>query len=130
MNNLEWFHSLNKPFLSPPDWIFTPVWTTLYILMALALIIYIDGDGLRKEKQIPTIFFTIQLILNLLWPATFFGNTNILGGFIIIILLNVFILLTIVGFYKRSKVAAILLIPYLLWVMFATYLNCQFYIFN
>lgn len=130
MNNIEWFHSLNKPFLNPPDWIFTPVWTGLYILMGLSLIIFIDGDGLNKEKRIPAIFFMIQLILNLLWPATFFGNMNIFGGFIIIILLNVFILLTIIGFYKHSKLAAILLVPYQIWVMFATYLNFQFYILN
>lgn len=131
MNNLEWFHTLNKPSLAPPDWFFTPVWTVLYILMGLSLIIFINGDGkIRKEKQAAVVFFTLQLVLNLLWAPTFFGGMNLLGGFIIIILLNVFILLTIIAFYKYSKLAACLLIPYQIWVMFATYLNFQYYVLN
>lgn len=131
MENLIWFQSLNKPFLTPPNWVFTPVWTILYIMMGLSLIVFINGDGkIKKEKRAGVIFFMTQLVLNLLWSPTFFGQMNLLGGLIIIIFLNVFILLTIISFFRYSKLAAWLLVPYLLWVMFATYLNFQYYVLN
>ena len=129
MNNLEWFYTLNKPLLNPPAWLFAPVWTILYIMMGLSLVFLIK-NGATRSKQKPVILFIIQLVLNLLWVPTFFGNKNILGGLIIIILLSIFILWTIISFYKHSKIAAGLLIPYFLWVLFATYLNYQYYALN
>ncbi len=129
MQNMEWFHSLNKPFLSPPDWIFVPVWSVLYVLMALSFIFFIKG-GLSKNKRLPLIFFIIQLALNLAWSPVFFGMQNILGALIIIVFMWLFTLLTIVYFLRHSILASILLIPYLIWISFAFYLNFGFYVLN
>ena len=129
MNNMNWYDTLNKPFLNPPSVIFTPVWTILYIMMAISLILYIRG-GNTKEKLKGIILFGIQLALNLSWSSVFFGMKNIPLALLIIILMWISILFTIIIFYKHSKIAAILLIPYFLWVSFATYLNFGFFILN
>ncbi len=129
MQNMEWFHSLNKPFLSPPDWIFVPVWSVLYVLMVLSFIFFIKG-GMNKNKRLPLIFFIIQLALNLAWSPVFFGMQNILGALIIIVFMWLFTLLTIVYFLRHSILASILLIPYLIWISFAFYLNFGFYVLN
>lgn len=129
MQNMNWFEILNKPFLNPPDWLFAPVWIILYIMMAGSLFLFI-GDGMRKEKYLPLTFFLIQLALNLAWSPVFFGMQNILGGFIIIVFMYIFLLLTIITFFKYSKVASLLLIPYLLWLSFAAYLNFAFLVLN
>ncbi len=128
MDNMTWFESLNKPFLAPPNWIFTPVWTVLYILMGVALVVYLRGFG--RDKSTGILYFFVQLVLNLLWPSVFFGNMDIRGGLVVIALLAVFLILTIIEFYKKSKLAAFLMVPYLVWVIFATYLNYQYYILN
>lgn len=124
-----WFDSLNKPFLNPPDWLFAPVWIVLYIMMAGSLFLFI-GDGMKRGKYLPLTFFLIQLALNLAWSPVFFGMQNILGGFIIIVFMYIFLLLTIITFFKYSKVASLLLIPYLLWISFAAYLNFAFLVLN
>lgn len=129
MQNMNWFESLNKPFLNPPDWLFAPVWIILYIMMAGSLFLFI-GDGMKKEKYLPLTFFLIQLALNLAWSPIFFGMQNILGGFIIIVFMYIFLLLTIITFFKYSKVASLLLVPYLLWLSFAAYLNFAFLVLN
>lgn len=124
MMNLDWYHNLNKPFLNPPDWIFTPVWTILYVLILVAFIILLFNK-VCKNKVKPIILFATQLILNLMWTPAFFYFQNIKLGLIIVFALWATILLTIRAFYKCSKVAAILLIPYFLWVSFALYLNFE-----
>jgi len=121
---MEWYHTLNKPAFNPPDWLFAPVWTVLYITIALSLIIYLR-NGHLKEKSAGIIAFLAQLFLNLIWAPTFFANQNINGAFAIIILLIFAILITIILFYKHSKVAAILLLPYFVWTCFAAYLNFE-----
>ena len=129
MKNMEWFNSLNKPFLSPPDWLFTPVWLVLYIMIFASLVLF-WGDGITKEKRLPLIFFIIQLVLNWLWVPIFFGMENILGGFIIIVIMYIFLWLTIITFFKYSKLASILLLPYLFWISFAAYLNFGYLVLN
>lgn len=129
MKNMEWFDSLNKPFLSPPDWLFTPVWLVLYIMIFASLILF-WGDGITKEKRLPLVFFIIQLALNWLWVPIFFGMQNIIGGFIIIVIMYIFLWLTIITFFKYSKVASLLLLPYLLWISFAAYLNFGYLVLN
>ena len=129
MKNMEWFDSLNKPFLSPPDWLFTPVWLVLYIMIFASLILF-WGDGITKEKRLPLVFFIIQLALNWIWVPIFFGMQNILGGFIIIIIMYIFLWLTIITFFKYSKVASLLLLPYLFWISFAAYLNFGYLVLN
>ena len=122
MKNMDWYHSLNQPPLSPPDWLFAPVWSILYILMFVSLIILLKNGNI-KEKAAPLTLFGSQLIFNLLWTPTFFVNKNISGALIISILLVIAVYQTIRSFYIYSKTAALLLIPYLLWTMFALYLN-------
>ena len=128
MFNSFWHDSLTKPFLSPPNWVFAPVWLILYITIFVSLILYTLKPA--EGKTLGYIFFGVQLILNLLWSPAFFGMQNILLAFVIVLLLDIFVLLTILEFYSVSKVAGIILIPYLLWILFATYLNCAYLILN
>ncbi len=123
-----WYALLHKPFFSPPNWIFAPVWTTLYILMGISFYI-IWEKGLRKNKT-GVLFFALQLILNILWSLLFFGLHNPLFGVICIVFLWASILATIITFYRTSKAAGWLLVPYILWVSFASGLNYFVYILN
>ena len=129
MKNLDWFHTLNKPTFAPPDMIFGPVWTALYILMVVSVFLLLK-EPTSKSKLIPITLFIAQLILNLLWSPVFFGNMDIKGGLVIVISLLIVLILTIISFYRISNTAGLLLIPYLLWVIFASALNYQYYILN
>lgn len=117
-----WYAGLNKPTFSPPNWVFGPVWTLLYFLMGVALF-------LVWRKKIPMIF-SLQLILNFVWSVVFFGMRSPLGGLIVIVLLWLAILGSIINFWKISRWAGILLIPYLGWVTFASILNYNIFILN
>jgi len=117
-----WYASLNKPSFNPPGWIFGPVWITLYILMGISFyLIWMKKDKINF-KLLSSLFFT-QLTLNSLWTIIFFGLHSPFFAFIEIIILWIMILLCIILFYKVSKVSSYLLIPYLLWVSFASILN-------
>ncbi len=129
MKNMDWFDSLNKPFLNPPDWIFTPVWTILYIMIAISFFLFLRG-GITKEKRWPLAFFLIQLALNFAWSPIFFGMQNISLAFVVLVLMYLFLILTIITFFKYSKLASIMLIPYMLWLSFAAYLNFSFLVLN
>lgn len=129
MKNMDWFDNLNKPFLNPPDWLFAPVWTILYILIAISFLLFLKG-GMNKEKRMPLIFFIIQMLLNFAWSPVFFGLENIALALVIIFLMWIFILLTVIVFFKHSKLAALLLLPYLIWVSFAFYLNFSYFVLN
>ncbi|MDQ3193550.1 MAG: tryptophan-rich sensory protein [Bacteroidota bacterium] len=125
-----WYASLNKPSFNPPDWLIAPVWVVLYLLMGISLFL-IWKEGLKnKEVKTAFILFIIQLIFNVLWPVVFFGGHSIPGGLIVLIILWLLILITIIKFKNISRTAAILLIPYLLWVSFATLLNFFIYKLN
>ena len=129
-NNLyPWYELLSKPSFNPPSWVFSPVWTTLYTLMGISLFLILKADKSRN-KTLGTVFFGIQLILNGLWSIVFFGLHQIILAFVVIILLMLFIILSIWKFYNISKSAAYILIPYLLWVSFATVLNFALYLLN
>lgn len=128
MYNSDWYNSLIKPFLSPPDRVFLPVWTVLYITILISFILYFINPN--KNKKTGYIFFFVQLVLNLSWSFVFFKFKSISGGLIIIFLLGVFIFLTIKKFYSVSKISGLILIPYFLWVLFAAYLNLGFLILN
>lgn len=118
-----WYASLNKPSFTPPDWLFSPVWISIYFLMGISLFL-VWHIGLKEKKvKIAIAIFAIQLILNSLWSVIFFGSKSILGGFIVIIFLWIAILATIISFFKISKAAGILLMPYILWVSYAAVLN-------
>ncbi|OGS25025.1 MAG: TspO protein [Elusimicrobia bacterium RIFOXYB2_FULL_48_7] len=118
-----WYVTLNKPSFNPPNWIFGPVWTALYLLMGIALfLVWKKYDGSKGVKAALSVFF-IQLFLNTTWSILFFGMRNPLAGLVEIAALWIAILLTILSFYKISKTAAVLLLPYILWVSFAAILN-------
>lgn len=129
MENMTWFDSLNKPFLNPPNWLFTPVWIILYIMIATSFFLFMK-NGYTKEKRIPLTFFIVQLILNFAWAPAFFMLKNIELAFLIIVLLYFFLILTIITFFRHSKTASLLLLPYLFWVTFAIYLNFGFLVLN
>lgn len=118
-----WYVFLNKTVITPPNWVFGPAWTLLFILMALAVFLVWRRRGADKKENTALILFGIQLILNVMWSIIFFGSHQILLAFFEIILLWVAILLTIIWFAKSSKLAAWLLVPYIGWVSFAAVLN-------
>ena len=129
-NNLyPWFSLLTKPSFNPPSWIFSPVWTVLYTLMGISLFLFLKADNF-KNKTIGVVFFAIQLVLNGLWSIVFFGLHQLLLAFVVIMALLVFIILSIIEFYKVSKPAAYILIPYLIWASFASVLNISLYLLN
>ncbi len=128
MFNSNWYNFLTKPLFAPPNSIFTPVWTILYITIFISLILYIKAS--YQNKKAGFIYFIIQLILNLIWAPIFFGLKNIPLAFIDIIFLDIFTILTIKKFYSVSKASSLILIPYLLWICFATYLNLGYMLLN
>jgi tryptophan-rich sensory protein len=126
----SWYESLVKPSFNPPSWLFGPVWTLLYILMGISLFLVIMEGRKGRDVRIPLVLFAIQLILNTIWSFAFFGLESPISGLLVILLLLVFIVATIVTFYPVRKAAAWLLIPYLLWVSFATVLNYALFTLN
>jgi tryptophan-rich sensory protein len=125
-----WYAALEKPFFTPPSWLFAPAWITLYVLMGIAAFLVwrlgLDDRRVRAALMI----FLIQLVLNTLWSVAFFGLQSPLYGFIVIILLWLAILLTIHSFTRISRLAAWLLVPYILWVSFASVLNISIWVLN
>ena len=123
-----WYALLNKPSFNPPNRIFAPVWTVLYLLMGIALFLILSRGLEKQPVRIAVGIFAGQLILNALWSIIFFGLRNPFLAFVEIIFLWFAILAAIIAFSRLSRIAAILLIPYLLWVTFAAVLN--FYLWN
>jgi tryptophan-rich sensory protein len=120
-----WYSTLNKPDFTPPSWVFGPVWLALYTMMGIsAYLIYESGD--KEALKI----FSVQLVLNALWSMVFFGLKSPLYALIVIIILFISIFLTILRVYKNDRAAAILLMPYLAWVGFASALNYNILILN
>ena len=125
-----WYAGLQKPVFAPPNWVFGPVWTTLYVMMGVsAYIIYRKGDK-KKEVLAALEIFGIQLILNTLWSILFFGLRSPSYGLIGIIALWIAIAATLIRFYRISKPASYLFIPYLFWVTFAGFLNLAIVLLN
>ena len=117
-----WYAELDKPFFSPPNWVFGPVWTILYLLMAIALWkIWIMPT--KQNKKPAYIAFGVQLALNIAWSLVFFGLQLPWAAVLVIVALIAAIVVTIRLFWAQSRLAAYLLMPYLLWVLFATALN-------
>ncbi|MDW7732635.1 MAG: TspO/MBR family protein [Methanolobus sp.] len=125
-----WYATLEKPIFVPPSWTFSVVWTILYILMGLALyLVWIKGWE-NTDVQTAISVFGLQLFLNFLWSVLFFGMQSPIMGLIEIVFLWVAILATIVLFYRVSKTAGLLLLPYIAWVTFAAYLNYYIFMLN
>ena len=118
-----WYQTISKPAWNPPNWIFGPVWTTLYVMMGIALFLVWKSETNPIIKKTAITLFISQLILNFFWSFIFFNQHQIGWALVEIIGMWIFILLTIFAFAKVSKTAAWLLVPYISWVSFATILN-------
>lgn len=123
-----WYDTINKPAFNPPDWIFGPVWTVLYIMIGVSL--FLVWKTKSEEKTAVYWAFATQLTLNFLWSILFFGNHYIPGALIDIGLLWLAILANIILAWKISKPASLLLVPYWLWVSFAAFLNYSIWMLN
>ena len=119
----NWYATLARPAFNPPNWIFAPVWTVLFLLMGVSLFLVWQKAVSGAPVKAAMIIFFIQLALNILWSVLFFGLHNPLLAFVEIIFLWLAILASIIYFYKISLSAAWLLLPYILWVSFAAVLN-------
>lgn len=129
-DSMEAFGMLNKPALSPPGFLFPIVWTILYVLMGISsYLVLTSGQGKNKIRD-AMITYGLQLIFNFFWSIWFFNLGWYLFAFIWLLILWVLIFNTITSFYEISKTAAYLMIPYLLWVTFAGYLNFAIYLMN
>jgi translocator protein len=125
-----WYAGLSKPSFSPPNWVFAPVWITLYAMMGVSLyLVWRKGMGQKNAKD-AAVAFLAQLILNTSWSIAFFGLKSPTAGLLVIIPLWSAISLTIIRFRRISWTAAALLVPYLLWVSFATLLNLSIILLN
>lgn len=125
-----WYENIRKPFFTPPDSVFGPVWIILYLLMGISLfLIWRKGLESSFSKRAFSVFL-FQLLLNSLWSFAFFGSRSPLAGMIVIILLWLAIIWTIILFFRISRPAAMLLFPYILWVSFAVVLNGAIFVLN
>ncbi|MBD3262809.1 tryptophan-rich sensory protein [Candidatus Woesearchaeota archaeon] len=128
----SWYAGLVRPEFSPPNWIFAPVWLTLYTLMGISLYLVLEVKQAKqsKQKNFALGVFGIQLFLNAIWSYLFFGLQLPLYGLICIIALWIIIALMIFAFYKIKKTAAYLQLPYIIWVSIATALNYFIWVLN
>lgn len=117
------FDSFVKPPLSPPGWLFPVVWTSLYILMGVASYIVIESTASREEKERALGVYLVQLVFNFLWSIIFFSLGLYYFAFIWLLALLVLIIISAWRFFKIDKTAGVLIIPYIIWVIFAGYLN-------
>ncbi len=125
----EWFAQLNKPSWQPPNWLFGPVWSVLYVFMGIAVARVWHAESSAHQKTALTLFI-IQFILNLMWSPIFFRMQNIGLAFTEILLLLLCLIATLFHFRKIDKLASYLLLPYLGWVLFATGLNGTIWMLN
>ncbi|PIN99690.1 TspO protein [archaeon CG10_big_fil_rev_8_21_14_0_10_43_11] len=126
-----WYAILNKPWFTPPNAVFGPVGSTLYLLMIVSAILVATHKKVNSsDAKQGFIWFTKQLALNTLWSIAFFGLENLFVGLLVILLLIASVLITMQYFYRVSKPAAYLLIPYLVWISFATLLNLGVWLLN
>ncbi|UCG95086.1 MAG: tryptophan-rich sensory protein [archaeon] len=126
----SWYATINKPGFTPPNWVFAPAWTTLFVLMGISLYLVWEKGIEKKEVRIGIGVFGVQLFLNILWSLIFFGLQNPFYALLEIIALWLAILATIFLFYRISRKAGYLLAPYIIWVSFAGFLNYSIWILN
>jgi translocator protein len=126
----DWYSTLNKPWFTPPDYVFGPVWTVLYILMGISLYLVISQGWENETVKTGVILFAAQLVVNLLWSLIFFGLHSPLAALACIVVLLGLIVAAIITFSRLSKPAAVLLVPYLAWVCIATALNAGVVLLN
>lgn len=126
----DWYLTLNKPFFNPPNWVFAPVWSALYVLMGIAAGIVWAKGYYHIWVKTALYHFVFQLLLNALWSIVFFGLKSPLGALFIIIALNILLVFTFKWFRVVKAAAAYLLLPYMAWVAFASLLNAAIWFLN
>lgn len=129
-DSMRAFASLNRPPLSPPGWLFPVAWTILYVLMGVSSYLVASCEAVRERKKRALWTYALQLAFNFAWPLLFFNLKEYLLAFVWLILLWLLILATAAQFFRIRRLAAYLLIPYVLWVTFAGYLNLGVYLLN
>ena len=129
-NLAPWYASLVKPSFNPPNWVFAPVWTTLYVLMAFAVCRILRLPEASATRRLALTLFFVQLVLNAAWSWMFFGAHNPLLGVINIIPQFLVVLATVVAFYRLDRMAAWCLVPLVAWVAFASVLNIAIWQLN
>ena len=125
----EWYASLTKPAWTPPNSVFAPVWTVLYVMMGVSAWLVWRKEGFAGAA-VPLALFLLQLVLNSLWSYLYFGAQQPMLAFVEIVLLWIVIFVTTLGFWKVTPAAGMLLVPYLCWVAFAAVLNLQLWRLN
>ena len=124
-----WYRQLVKPPLNPPDWLFAPVWTVLYIMIAVAIVMFFATRG-KKNLWLGLAATLINLAANFLWTPLFFGLQNITLAVVDILVLDISLVIMVCVYWQARKWASGLLWPYLVWGLFATYLNIALWILN
>ncbi|MDF1753080.1 MAG: tryptophan-rich sensory protein [Verrucomicrobiales bacterium] len=125
-----WYSTLKKPSFNPPNWIFGPVWSVLYLAMGIAVGLIANLGLSHPGVKLALTLFAIQMLFNVIWTPVFFGMHQILAALVIIVLLWTAILICMIKFFKLRRLSGWLLVPYLLWVSFATVLNASLWILN
>ena len=128
--SMDTFESLNKPPLSPPGWLFPVVWTILYALMGIASYLVLIAEADRRQTRQALGLYAVQLGVNFIWPILFFGLSWYGISLLWLLLLWLLVLVTTIRFYRISPKAGDLMLPYLLWITFAAYLNFGIYRLN
>lgn len=129
-NGMDTFSTVTKPPLTPPSWLFPVVWTILYILMGYASYLVLNSNGDTNEKNDAMKLYILQLIVNFFWPIIFFNKNAFWLSFFVILLLWILIALPIIAFNNVSRRAGLLMLPYFIWVTFATYLTLGISLLN
>ena len=125
-----WYRAIEKPFFTPPSWLFAPVWIFLYFMMGVSLFLVWDNGLENPQAKKAVSVFLLQLMINSSWSAVFFGMRDLALSVMTILLLWLAIIWTLAIFLRISKTAAFLLIPYLFWVSFAAVLNVSIFLLN
>lgn len=128
MNSMDIYQNINRPNLAPPGYIFPIVWTILYVLMGISS--YLIHRSNHKNKETALIIYYFQLLINFSWPIFFFNYQNFLLALAILFILNILVIILIKVTYSINHLASYLLIPYLIWILFALYLNFWIFIHN
>ena len=129
MLDLNWYYTLNHPPLTPPAWVFQPAWAFLYATIFVSFILFAFKKT-QKNKTLGFVLFFIQLVLNFSWSPIFFYAHNVGLALLVLIVLDILLVWTVFEFFKVSRTAAFILFPYLIWVLFATYLNAGIHVLN
>lgn len=129
-DNMDLYSKISTPALSPPGWVFPVVWSALYVLMGVSLYLVLNNKIHTVSKTSAYVLFAVQLFFNFIWSPIFFNKQWFLLAFVVLVTLWLVTLAMTLKFYKLSKLASLLQIPYILWLTFAGYLNLAIYILN